>query len=258
LMAKIEKPEALDVFDELLAVVDAVMIARGDLGVELAPAEVPLVQKDLIPKVMQAAKPVVTATQMLSSMVDSPQPTRAEATDVANAVLDGTDAVMLSEESAVGAYPVEAVRVLAQIATAAEQRLIARRAAAILSWQQNLGTSAAIGHAACLLAYEAGATAIICCTRTGRTAQLVAKYRPATPIIAVCRHEVTVRRLMLTWGITPVFANDFESLDAMINAACEAARSTKLVASGDRVVIVGGAPSAPPGRTDFLRVATLP
>jgi pyruvate kinase len=257
LMAKIEKPEALDVFDELLAVVDAVMIARGDLGVEIPPAEVPLVQKDLIPKAMRVAKPVVTATQMLRSMVDSPHPTRAEATDVANAVLDGTDAVMLSEESAVGAYPVEAVRVLAQIATAAEQRLIAQRAAAILSWQQNLGTSAAIGHAACLLAYEAGATAIICCTRTGRTAQLVAKYRPATPIIAVCRHEVTVRRLMLTWGITPVFANDFESLDAMINAACEAARSTALVASGDRVVIVGGAPSAPPGRTDFLRVATL-
>lgn len=257
LMAKIETSEALDVFDELLAVVDAVMIARGDLGVELTPAEVALVQKDLIPKAMRVAKPVVTATQMLGSMVDSPRPTRAEATDVANAVLDGTDAVMLSEESAVGAYPVEAVRVLAQIAAAAEQRLMAQRASAILSPRRDLSTSAAIGHAACLLAYEASATAIICCTRTGRTAQLVAKYRPATPIIAVCRHEATVRRLMLTWGVTPVFATDFDSTDAMIEAACEVSRGTELIASGDRVVIVGGVPSAPPGHTDFLRVATI-
>jgi pyruvate kinase len=257
LMAKIEKLEALEAVDDLLSVVDAVMIARGDLGVELTPAEVPLVQKDLIAKAMRVAKPVITATQMLRSMVDSPHPTRAEATDVANAVLDGTDAVMLSEESAVGAYPVEAVKVMAQIARAAETRLMAQRAATILSPQQGLNTSAAIGHAACLLAHEAGAAAILCCTRTGRTAQLVAQYRPTTPIIAVCRHETTVRRLMLTWGVTPVFATDFDSIDAMIAAACDVAQGTELVAPGDRVVIVGGAPSAPPGYTDFLRVTTI-
>lgn len=257
IMAKIEKPEALDVLDDILAVTDAVMLARGDLGVELSPAEVPLVQKDVIAKAVRAAKPVITATQMLRSMVENPRPTRAEAADVANAVLDGSDAVMLSEESAVGAYPVEAVKTLAAIAIKAEQRLIAQRSPTILADHQGLSTSAAIGHAACVLAHEAGAKAIVCCTRTGRTAQLVAKHRPATPIIAVCRHATTVRRLMLTWGVTPVLTADYDSLDAMVQEALVAALRTGLVRMGDKVVITGGAPSAPPGRTDFLRVATV-
>ena len=182
------KPEAVDALDEILAVADAVMVARGDLGVELSPAEVPLIQKDVIAKSIQAAKPVITATQMLRSMVDSPQPTRAEAADVANAVLDSSDAVMLSEESAIGHYPVQAVQMLARIAETAEKRLLSQRQTAVAFAHANMSTSAAIGHAACLLASEAGATAIVCCTRTGRTAQLVAKYRPVSPIIAVSQH----------------------------------------------------------------------
>ena len=257
LMAKIEKLEALEVLDDIIAAVDYVMIARGDLGVEIPLAEVPLIQKDLIVKAIGAGKPIVTATQMLRSMVDSPRPTRAEAADVANAVLDGSDAVMLSEESAVGAYPIEAVRVLAQIVETAEKRLLAQNPSVGVSRGESRDTSEAIGHAACLLALEAGAAAIICCTRTGRTAQLIAKHRSATPIIAVSPHEKTVRRLMLTWGVRPTFSEEFESTDAMIKAALEAARGTGLISPGDKVVIVGGAPSAPPGHTDFLRVATL-
>lgn len=258
LMAKIEKPEALDVLDEILAVVDSVMIARGDLGVEIPLAEVPLVQKDLIVKALRAAKPVVTATQMLRSMVENPRPTRAEAADVANAVLDGSDAVMLSEESAVGAYPVEAVQVLARIAETVEARLFTQQPFASLPLPEHASLSEAIGHAACVLAREAEAAAIICCTRTGRTARLVARYRPTTPIIAVSPHEATVRCLMLTWGVTPVLSKEFESTDTMVTAALETARGTRLAASGDTVVIAGGAPSAPPGHTDFLRVTALP
>ena len=257
LMAKIEKPEAVDALDEILAVVDAVMVARGDLGVELSPVEVPLIQKDVIAKSIQAAKPVITATQMLRSMVDSPRPTRAEAADVANAVLDSSDAVMLSEESAVGHYPVQAVQMLARIAEAAEKRLLSQPQTAVSFAHANMSTSAAIGHAACLLASEAGATAIVCCTRTGRTAQLVAKYRPASPIIAVSQHSTTVRRLMLTWGVHPRQTAPYETIDAMIEAALQTARSSGLVTVGDKVVLVGGSPSAPPGNTDFLRVVRL-
>jgi pyruvate kinase len=206
---------------------------------------------------VQEAKPVITATQMLRSMVDSPHPTRAEATDVANAVLDSSDAVMLSEESAIGNYPIAAVQMLARIAEAAEQRLLAQRQTAMAVSQASLSTSAAIGHAACLLAHEAGAAAIVCCTRTGRKAQLVAKYRPAAPIIAVSPHSTTVRRLMLTWGVHPVQAEPYETLDTMIQAALKAVHSSGVVPTGSKVVLVGGAPSAPPGHTDFLRVVPL-
>ncbi|MFQ5927939.1 MAG: pyruvate kinase [Terriglobia bacterium] len=256
LMAKIEKPEALDALDEIVAAVDSLMVARGDLGVEIPVAEVPLVQKDIIAKSIRAAKPVVTATQMLRSMVGSPRPTRAEAADVTNAVLDGTDAVMLSEETAVGSYPVEAVRTLAQIAEKAESRLFVGRPF-IPSSEKSGGTSEAIGHAACLLAYGAEAAAIVCCTRTGQTAQLVARHRPKTHIIAVSPKEETVRRLMLTWGVLPVLSEEFESTDAMIATAIELARGTGLVSPGSRVVVVGGTPSVQPGQTDFLRVSSV-
>jgi pyruvate kinase len=257
LMAKIEKPEAVEALDEILAVVDAVMVARGDLGVELSPAEVPLIQKDVIAKAVQGAKPVITATQMLRSMVDSPHPTRAEAADVANAVLDCSDAVMLSEESAIGNYPIAAVKMLARIAEAAEKRLLSQRQTAVSFSHESMSTSAAIGHAACLLAHEAGAAAIVCCTRTGRTAQLVAKYRPASPIIAVSQHSTTVRRLMLTWGVHPVQAEPYDTIDTMVQAALKAAHSSGVAPAGSKVVLVGGSPSAPPGNTDFLRVVRL-
>jgi pyruvate kinase len=258
LMAKIEKPEAVDAIDEVISAVDAVMVARGDLGVEIPAADVPIVQKDIIAKSVREAKPVVTATQMLRSMVESPRPTRAEAADVANAVLDGTDAVMLSEETAVGAYPVEAVQTMAQIAERAETRLFIQSPFTSLAHPEPGNISEAIGHAACLLAYSAGAQAVICCTRTGRTAQLVAKYRSKTPIIAVSPSQNTVHRLMLTWGVLPLLSEEFGSTDTMVTAALKSARESGVVSPGNRVVVVGGASSTQPGHPDFIRVCLVP
>jgi pyruvate kinase len=256
-MAKIEKPEALDSFDEILATVDSVMVARGDLGVEIPLAEVPFVQKSIIAKAVKAAKPVVTATQMLRSMVESNRPTRAEVTDVANAVLDGSDALMLSEESAVGAYPVEAVQMLAQIAEVAEKHLLIQNRFAFASSQADSNTAEAIGHAACLLAWEARASAIICCTRTGRTARLVAKHRPALSIVAASPKEETVRRLMLTWGVRPIVIPEFDSTDEIIETVLAVARESGLVTAGAKVVIASATPEDEARHTDFLRILTV-
>lgn len=257
LMAKIEKPEAVDNLDDILRNVDSIMVARGDLGVEIPFADVPLVQKDIIRKALIAAKPVITATQMLRSMVESPRPTRAEATDVANAVLDGSDAVMLSEESAVGAYPVEALRALAMIAERAETRLFQERAFIDMPPSDQSDVSSAIGHAACVLARDAGAKAIVCCTRSGYTARLVARHRPSIPIIAISPNSETIRGMTLVWGVKPVLADEFHTTDGMTKNALDAARNAGL-ASGERIVIAGGSPSAGPGFTDFLKVAVTP
>ncbi len=256
LMAKIEKLESLDIIDEIIAVADSIMVARGDLGLEVPIAQVPHIQKELISKAMQAAKPVVTATQMLRSMVENPRPTRAEVADIANAVLDGSDALMLSEESAVGAYPVEAVKVMAETAEVAEARLFARRAFVCLSPTDQVSAAEAIAHAASLVAHQAKATAIICCTRTGHTARLVAKYRPIQPIIAITPEPQTVRPLMLVWGVQPFLLDECTSIDAMIKAAIDRASKNRIVKPG-KVVIVAAAPDYPRGETDFLRVATL-
>jgi pyruvate kinase len=256
-MAKIEKLESLDMIDEILGVADSIMVARGDLGIEVPIAQVPHIQKELIAKSMQAAKPVVTATQMLRSMVENPRPTRAEVADIANAVLDGSDALMLSEESAVGAYPVEAVKVLAETAEVAEGRLFARRPFVSLSPTDNVSSSEAVAHAASLVAHQAKATAIICCTRTGQTARLVAKYRPAQPIVAVTPEAQTVRPLMLVWGVQPFLLEEFTSIDAMIKAAIDLAFKKGIVTPGNKIVIVAAAPYTRTGKTDFLRVATF-
>lgn len=257
LMAKIEKPEAVDRLDEILKVTDSIMVARGDLGVEIPFPEVPLIQKDVIFKSRCAAKPVITATQMLRSMIESPRPTRAEATDVANAVLDGTDAVMLSEESATGAYPVEAVNALTAIAVAAESRLFVNRPFLDIPVRGDTSISEAIGHSACVLALDSGAEVIVCCTRTGYTARLVARHRPVTPIIAVSPNMETVRRLLLVWGVRPVLCDEFKSIDGMVRMSLDAARNSGCVSPGARVVIAGGSPSAGPGHTDFLRVCVM-
>jgi len=258
LMAKIEKPEAVEALDDILPAVDALMVARGDLGVEIPFEDVPLVQKDIIHKALQAARPVVTATQMLRSMVESPRPTRAEAADVANAVLDGSDALMLSEESATGAYPVEAVRTLGAIAEQAEERMFQLKSTGILAPGGSPGVSGAISHASCMLALEAGAKAIVCCTRSGHTARMAARYRTSVPIVAVSPEETTVRALALVWGVNPVLCDEFESTDQMIRISLDAARNTGSLDPGGHVVIVGGSPAAGPGHTDFLRVAALP
>ncbi|MGH7848162.1 MAG: pyruvate kinase [Candidatus Binatia bacterium] len=257
LMAKIEKLESLETIDEILAVADSIMVARGDLGIEVPIAQVPHIQKELISKAIQAAKPVVTATQMLHSMVENPRPSRAEVSDIANAVLDGSDALMLSEESAVGAYPVEAVKVLAETAEVAERRLFAQRPLTSLSRASSVSISEAIAQAASLVALQAKATAIICCTRTGQTARLVAKYRPVQPVLAFSPEAQTVRQLMLVWGVQPILSEEFTSIDTMIEAALELTYKNGVITPGDKVVIVAGAPAASQGQTDFLRVASF-
>jgi pyruvate kinase len=256
-MAKIEKLESLDTIDEILAVADSMMVARGDLGIEVPIAQVPHVQKELIAKANHAAKPVVTATQMLRSMVENPRPTRAEVADAFNAVLDGSDALMLSEESAVGAYPVEAVKVLADTAEAAEARIFARRPFAFPSLAGSVPDSEAIAHAASLVARRAEAVAIICCTRRGETARLLAKYRPAQPIVAFTPEAETMRQLMLVWGVQPMRSEEFISIDVMTKTAMEAAHQKRIVMPGDKVVLVAGTPSASPGESDFLRVVSF-
>jgi pyruvate kinase len=257
LMAKIEKLESLDSINEILAIADSIMVARGDLGIEVPIAQLPHVQKELIAQANQAAKPVVTATQMLRSMVENPRPTRAEVADAFNAVLDGSDALMLSEESAVGAYPVEAVKVLGETAEVAEARIFAQRPFAFPSPTDSVSDSEAIAHAATLVAGQARATAIICCTRTGQTARLVAKYRPVQPIVAVTPERQTVRQLMLVWGVRPFLSDESTSIDSMIKAAIELTHKKGIITPGDKVVIIAGAPSAPQGQTDFLRVTSL-
>lgn len=255
LMAKIEKPQAVANLEDILTAVDAVMVARGDLGVEIPLEEVPLVQKDLIAQARQLAKPVITATHMLGSMVHSPHPTRAEATDVVNAVLDGTDAVMLSEESAIGAYPVEAVHMLARLLATAEQRLIRQGSC---QTPRRQGRAAALGHAACMLAADTGAAAIVCYTHSGRTADWVATQRPQAPIIAVSPFIHTVQRLMLTWGVHPVLGKKHDSPETRLDEVLAVARQTGLLRSGDGVVVVGGADSATVAESAaFLRVLSL-
>src|SRR5690242_19688015 len=194
---------------------------------------------------------------MLRSMVENPRPTRAEVADVFNAVLDGSDALMLSEESAVGAYPVEAVKVLAETAEAAEARLFNLRPAPSISETGSASMSESVAQAASLVALQTGAAAIICCTRTGKTARLVAKYRPIQPIIAFTPEVRIVRQLMLVRGVQPILSEEFTSIDAMLNAAIRVSAEKGIVTPEDKVVIVAGAPSTIPGETDFLRVTSI-
>ncbi len=257
IIAKIEKHEALENIDEIIHVVDGIMIARGDLGVETPLEKVPLVQKLLIQKSNQAGKPVITATQMLRSMVDSPRPTRAEVTDVANAVLDGTDAVMLSEETAIGKFPVESVATMARIAEDAESGF------PFETWTYRLGPISekslpeAVGYAACNLAESINASSIITFTQTGSTARLVAKYRPRRPILAMTPLEKTYRRLELVWGVVPFLSETMKNTDEMIDRAFKIALQSGIVKRGQIVVITAGVPVGVPGTTNLIKAEVL-
>jgi pyruvate kinase len=254
IIAKIEKPEALDCIGEILEVSDGLMVARGDLGIE-APAElVPMAQKRIIRACNHAGKPVITATQMLDSMIRNPRPTRAEASDVANAILDGSDAIMLSGETAMGHYPVESVRTMARIAEATEPSLPYRDwlQRAFLKGSRNV--TDAISQVACELAAELRAKAIITSTVSGITAQQVASHRPSTPILAPTPRLTTYRRLSLVWGVQPLQVDQFSDTDAMISTAVEAARAHGDVQDGDLVVITAGVPLGGVGLTNLLKV----
>lgn len=254
-IAKIEKAEALEQLEAILHVADAVMVARGDLGVEIGPADVPLVQKRIIAAALRRAKPSITATQMLESMVERPEPTRAEASDVANAILDGTSAVMLSGETAIGRYPVEAVATMDRIARAVEPSLGVRHGLS-MNGQPVPTVGEAMSNAACEIAELIEAAAILVPTYTGRTASAVASHRPRRPIIAVTHRLHAVQQLAIEWGVVPARIEECRNVVHLWAAAMEAARDSGVVASGDRIVITAGTAVNIPGTTDLIKVET--
>jgi pyruvate kinase len=255
IIAKIEKAEALEAFDDILEATDAVMVARGDLGVETPPEQVPIHQKRILRACNRVGKPAITATQMLQSMMDNPRPTRAEASDVANAVFDGTDAVMLSGETATGHYPVEAVRMMEKVATIAEENVDCAE------WLRRVGEGAspseAIARATVEIAMELKAAAVITCTMSGHTARMVARYRPCMPVLAATPDPVVCRRTALIWGVTPLLVPNYASTDEMIEYTTRAAREANLVKPDDCVVITAGIPAGGEGRTNMLKVHVI-
>jgi pyruvate kinase len=252
IIAKIEKSEAVEVLDEILRETDAVMVARGDLGVEIGAALVPLLQKRIILRCLERGKPVITATQMLESMVHQAEPTRAEASDVANAILDGTSAVMLSGETAVGDYPVEAVGFMDRIARVIEPNMGYRHELPEAAEQPTIGQ--AMSNAACDLAEALGARALLVPTFTGRTASAVARLRPRRPIIALTHMEWAVNQMAIEWGVTPILIPEASDVDDLWRASIDFARAAGHIADGDRVVITAGTAVNIPGSTNVIKV----
>jgi pyruvate kinase len=254
LIAKLEKAGAISALDEILHAADGVMVARGDLGVEVAPEVVPVLQKAIIRKANAAGIPVITATQMLESMVHHPHPTRAETSDVANAILDGTDALMLSAETAIGDYPIEAVQMMDRIAKVVEssEPEIFRSPT-----RARAGTAQSVARAACTLAHELKVRAIVVITRSGRTAELLSKNRPSAPMIAFTEEHATARRLALWWGIRCFATTFLEDTDEMIAHLERELIRRDLATPGDAVILVGSTPVIVRGRTNFLKVHRL-
>jgi pyruvate kinase len=250
-VAKIERAGAVEHMEEIVRAADGVLVARGDLGVEIPIERVPLTQKRLIALANRASKPVITATQMLRSMVESPLPTRAEATDVANAVLDGTDAVMLSEETAVGRYPLGAVQVMRRILEQAETALEPSTV------EMGAGVSDVIARAACDVATRLGAAAIVVATRSGFTARAVARHRPRLPVIALTPDDAVRRRLSLVWGVTALHLQWEEHPETLLSRFREPVRAAGLLQQGARVVVTAGWPSGDAGATNFVHVTEV-
>jgi pyruvate kinase len=267
LMAKIETRPAVDHLDELLDVADGVMVARGDLGIDCAIEEVPQLQKRIIRAAAVRGVPVITATQMLESMITAPTPTRAEASDVANAVVDGTDALMLSAETAIGLHPVVAVQTMARIASRAEQsddrRIGPDDRGRILPGrgrrrQVTAATvTVAMAHAALRAASELELAAIVCCTRSGLTARAMAAVRPACRLIGASPSCSTARQLALSWGVEPLVVGEYSTTDEMVWCVVEAAVRQDLVRQGQTIAVLAGAPDSPTGATDVLRIVSV-
>ncbi len=253
LMAKIEKPTAVERFAEILAESDGIMVARGDLGVECLPEDVPIIQKQLIRACREANKPVITATQMLESMRENPRPTRAEASDVANAIMDGTDAVMLSAESASGLYPVESVAMMDRIARATEASE-QYRVELNPSHGAVRGVSNSIADAACSMAVALEAKAVVCFTATGTSVFQVSSKRPLVPIVGTTPSEVVKNQLALCWGVIPMLAPEIDSTERMAEIADGEIRQLEFVGEGDRYVIIAGVPFGQSGSTNMVRV----
>ncbi|CDM92854.1 MAG: pyruvate kinase [Limnospira sp. PMC 1291.21] len=254
-IAKIEKHEAIEQMEEILALCNGVMVARGDLGVELPAEDVPLLQKRLIVTANRMGIPVITATQMLDSMVSNPRPTRAEISDVANAILDGTDAVMLSNETAVGQFPVEAVATMARIANRIERDGITRNVLKVEDTGRSIPN--AISQAVSQIAIQLDAAAIMTLTKTGATARNVSKFRPQTPILAITPHVEVARQLSLVWGVKPLLVLDLPSTDQTFQSAVNVARENDFVADGDLVVTTAGTLQGVAGSTDLVKVEVV-
>ncbi|MBI5184043.1 MAG: pyruvate kinase [Nitrospinae bacterium] len=253
-IAKLEKPQAIESLDEILKEGDGVMIARGDLGVEISPEHVPIIQKEVIRRANEVKKPVITATQMLESMIQHPIPTRAEASDVANAIFDGTDAVMLSGETAVGKYPIESVEMMARIIDTAESSIIHKRGYKGYELDKELSFPEAVSNAAANTAYKIGAKAIVAFTQSGSTALLISKDRPVVPIIAFTPNEEIKRRLCLYWGVIPKIMEPIENTDELIAQVDRLLLKEGMVRRGDSLVIIMGAPISVMGSTNLMKV----
>lgn len=253
IISKIENQEGVDNIDSILKISDGLMVARGDLGVEIPAEEVPVAQKELIKKCNQLGKPVITATQMLDSMQHNPRPTRAEASDVANAIYDGTDAIMLSGETAAGDYPVEAVETMARIAVRTEEALVDQDAFALKKYSQSDMTEA-IGQSVGHTARNLGVKTIVAATESGYTAKMISKYRPKSHIVAITFDERKARGLALTWGVFPVVTEKPESTDEMFNMATEIAKDRGFAKEGDMIIITAGVPVGERGSTNLMKI----
>lgn len=254
IIAKIENAEGVENIDDILKVSDGIMVARGDMGVEIALEEIPSIQKKLIHKGYNAGLQVITATQMLDSMMKNPRPTRAETTDVANAIYDGTSAIMLSGETAAGAYPVEAVKTMARIAERTERDINYIKRFVTRDVHDAPNVTNAISHATVTTAHDLGAAAIITVTKSGATARMISKFRPACPILCCTTNPVTQRQMNLSWGVVPIMAEEKDNMDDLFDHAVERSVTAGYLTSGDLVVITAGAPLGVSGTTNLLKV----
>jgi len=256
-IAKIERVQAVDDFDKILAVSDGIMVARGDLGVDIPLEKVPFIQKEIIRKCNRVGKPVITATQMLESMITASRPTRAEVADVANAIFDGTDATMLSAETSVGKYPLPAVRIMDRIAREVEKTLSYDKLLAERSVWIEHETDELISYSACLAAYRLGAVAIVAFTQSGSTASRVSKYHPMVPVLAITPDSGVSGRLLLHWGVYPFLSPAVSSVDELFNGAAKLARDSGVARRNDLIVITGGVPIGVAGSTNLLKVEKI-
>ena len=257
IIAKIENTQGIRNLDEILEAADGIMVARGDMGVEIPMEEVPIVQKQMIKKAEALGKHVITATQMLESMIKNPRPTRAEATDIANAIYDGTTAIMLSGESAAGLYPVEAVKTMAKIAERTEEDIDYNSRLRRRKDIDNIDTTTAISHATCTTAMDLKAAAIVTVTISGFTAGMIARYKPSCPIIACSVSPRTCRQLNLAWGVTPIWIARESTAEDLFDEAVHAAEKEGYIKKGDKVVLTAGVPLGVSGRTNMIRVVEV-
>ncbi len=255
IIAKIETPEALENIDEIIKLADGLMVARGDLAIEIPAEEVPLVQKMLIQKCNALGKPVITATQMLESMIKSPVPTRAEVSDIANAIIDGTDAIMLSEETTLGEYPVEAVEMMTRVALRVEKDVYTNDT--IAEYEDSHGVTDVTCQSAVLASHEVDARFIVAATESGRTARMVSRYRPAERIVAITVSESTARKLVLSFGCYPIVVEKYIAIDDIANVVRKVALKEKIAVEGDRVVIVAGMPGNKVNETNMMMIEVI-